>query len=123
MTTAIEEGAVPVFTKGDRLRKARELTEMNQREFAKRIGVSHQTVTNAEKDHREVRKITINAWSLATRIPVEWLETGKAPTDDGGGNTESGRRDLNSQHSAWNVEGSAAILRHDFGGSTRPIAA
>lgn len=77
-----------MFTQGDRLRKARESTGMKQREFAQHIGVSHQTVTNAEKDHREVRKITMNAWALATGVPVEWLETGEAPesTRGPGGN-------------------------------------
>jgi transcriptional regulator with XRE-family HTH domain len=73
-----------VFTKGDRFRKARELTGLGQREFAERIGVSHQTVTNAEKDHRSVRKITVNAWSLVTGVPVEWLETGTIPTGPDG---------------------------------------
>ena len=84
MTASPYEGTVPEFTQGDRLRKAREMTGMKQREFASHIGVSHQTVTNAEKDHREVRKITMNAWSLATGVSVEWLQTGKAPESTNG---------------------------------------
>lgn len=84
MSTEPYEGRIPVFTKGDRFRKARELTGLGQREFAEKIGVSHQTVTNAEKDHRAVRKITANAWSLVTGVPVEWLEDGRTPDGDGG---------------------------------------
>jgi transcriptional regulator with XRE-family HTH domain len=85
MTTQRYE-RIPEWTQGDRLRKARELTDMGQREFAEHIGVSHQTITNAEKGHRTVRKITLNAWSLATGVSVEWLECGIAPEDgpDGG---------------------------------------
>ena len=34
------------------------------------------TITNAENDNTKVRKITLNAWSLATGVPLEWLVTG-----------------------------------------------
>lgn len=85
MTTQRYEG-IPEFTRGDRLRKARSLTGLTTREFADKIGVSHGTVSNAEGDHRSVRKITMNAWALATGVPVEWLEHGTLPGDgpDGG---------------------------------------
>lgn len=96
MTTAPYEGPVPTFTQGDRLRKARELTGMKQREFGELIGVSHQTVTNAEKQHRSVRKITLNAWAMATGVPLEWLETGKAPRQKPGGDA-CGIRDSNPE--------------------------
>lgn len=80
---------IPQFNKGDRLRKAREEAGYDQRDFAEHIGVSRQTITNAEKGHKAVRKITINAWALATGVPVEWLEHGTAPGSDGpdGGQT------------------------------------
>ena len=74
---------VPQFTRGDRLRKARSLTGLNTRDFAKEIGVSHGTVTNAEHD-KPVRPITIKQWALATGVPAEWLEHGIAPADGGG---------------------------------------
>lgn len=73
---------IPQWTMGDRLRKAREEAGYGQRDFAAHIGISHQTVTNAEKGHRAVRKITLNAWAVATDVPVEWLEHGIVPTDD-----------------------------------------
>lgn len=84
MTTQRYE-RIPEWTQGDRLRKARETTGFGQREFAEHIGVSHQTITNAEKGHRTVRKITMNAWALATGVPVEWLVTGESSHDDDGG--------------------------------------
>ncbi len=66
---------------GDRLRKARSLTGLTTRDFAEQIGVSHGTISNAEGDKRAVRPITLKAWSLATGVDAQWLETGTAPRD------------------------------------------
>lgn len=66
---------VPVFTEGDRLRKAREVIGLDQEKFADVLGVSRGTVSNYERSrttHRRV--IVIRAWSLATGVPVEWLQ-------------------------------------------------
>lgn len=78
--TQRNEPVIPTWTRGDRLRKARTLTGMTVREFAEVIGVSHGTISNAETDSREVRKIVLNAYSLATGVPVQWLETGAYPS-------------------------------------------
>lgn len=78
---------IPVFTQGDRLRKARQLTGLTTRDFAEALGVSQTTITNAENDNSKVRKITLNAWSLRTGVPVEWLVAGvtsDSPDPDGG---------------------------------------
>ena len=72
---------------GDRLQKAREVTGLNTREFADAIGVSQKTVTDAENDRRQPRRIMLNAWSLATGVPREWLETGEYSTGDNGPET------------------------------------
>lgn len=81
-------GGVPQWTLGDRLRKARTETGMTVAEFAEHIGVSTRTINSAENDQRAVRKITLNAWSLATGVDIEWLETGRAT--EGGGDTDPG---------------------------------
>lgn len=78
MTTQRYE-RIPAWTMGDRLRKAREEAGYDQRRFADLIGVSRQTITNAEKGHKTVRKITLNAWAMATGVPVEWLVSGEVP--------------------------------------------
>lgn len=71
---------------GDRLRKARTTTGMTTKDFAAHIGVSPKTINNAENDSHAPRKIVINAWALATGVPVEWLHTGVTPgPDDGDG--------------------------------------
>lgn len=79
--TISEQGGplVPQWTFEDRLRKARELTGMTQAEFAKHIGVGRNTVVSAEKGGT-VRRITLNAWALASGVSAEWLLTGETPT-------------------------------------------
>jgi transcriptional regulator with XRE-family HTH domain len=69
---------LPTFTRGDRLRKARELTGLSQDEFARQLEVSRSTITNYERDRStRVRPIMLRAWSVATGVSVEWLETGE----------------------------------------------
>lgn len=84
MSTQPGAGFVPEWSRGDRLRKARMLTGMTTRDFAAKIGVSQKTLTDAEGDRRQtVRKPIIAAYSLATGVDAEWLETGKSPTGPG----------------------------------------
>lgn len=80
MTLQSAAGTVPEWTVGDRLRKARETTGLNQSHFAERLGVSRNTVSSAEAGAVQVRRITLNAWAMATGVPVEWLETGESST-------------------------------------------
>ena len=82
-----EVGIIPQFTQGDRLRKARDLTGLNSYDFADEIGVSQKTISNAESERTKPRKIMLNAWGLATGVPVEWLQTGVEPNDHDGGGT------------------------------------
>lgn len=95
------------------MRKAREAAGYNQRDFAEHLGVSHQTVTNAEKGHRAVRKITIKAWAMATGVPAQWLDTGVAPDhDDPNGNVED---TPNTRRYPWSPhKDNTRIRRIDF---------
>ena len=61
---------------GDRLCKARGLTGLTVAEFAHVIGVAPRTVTNAELGSHAVRRTTLMAWSMATGVPLAWLESG-----------------------------------------------
>lgn len=83
-------GGVPEFTICDRLRKARELTGLDQGPFAKEIGVSRGTVSTYEREEDAAFKpIVMQAWALRTGVPVEWLltgmDSGNRPTPPGGG--------------------------------------
>lgn len=72
---------IPQWTIADRLRKARELTGMDQGQFADALEISRQSVGNYESGRRVPRGIYLRAWAHATGVPVEWLETGNAPAE------------------------------------------
>jgi transcriptional regulator with XRE-family HTH domain len=67
---------IPAWTRADRLRKAREHAGMQQQELADRIGISRNSVGNYEAGRTAPRRIVLNAWALATGVPMSWLETG-----------------------------------------------
>jgi len=85
MTTAYNMGNVPPIEVRHRLRIAREYAGLEQNELAELIGVSRNTVGNAESGRGKPRQITLNAWALVTGVPVTWLMTGRAPQDGGNG--------------------------------------
>ncbi|OZF00870.1 DNA-binding protein [Rhodococcus sp. 15-1154-1] len=103
MTTAYESGKVPEIQVHHRLRIAREAVELEQSELADRMGVSRNTIGNAEKGRTRPRKILLNAWALACGVPVGWLETGNAesprPDGDPNGGSQLPRLDSNQQPS------------------------
>jgi transcriptional regulator with XRE-family HTH domain len=70
----------PEFTLGDRLRKARELTGLDQGRFAEEIGVSRQSVSNAETETRKPIRVTMRAWALRAGVSLSWLEHGTVPS-------------------------------------------
>lgn len=94
-------GVIPQFTRGDRLRKARQLTGLTTREFAETIGVSQKTITDAEGDRVTPRKITLLAYAMRTGVPLAWLLTGHAenprPDDPDGGDEQCAARDSNPE--------------------------
>ena len=76
-------GTIPEWTIGDRMRKARELTGLDQAHFAEELGVSRAAVSAIEVGRNRPRRITLRAWALATGVPFTWLETGQAPAGPG----------------------------------------
>lgn len=86
MTTAFDSGSVPPIEVRHRLRIAREYAGLEQDQLADLIGVSRNTVGNAEKGRVTPRQITINAWALVCGVPRGWIKTGtsQGPPVDGG---------------------------------------
>ncbi|WP_396902793.1 helix-turn-helix transcriptional regulator, partial [Mycolicibacterium sp.] len=76
MTTAYEAGNIPPSRLHYRLRIAREEAAFEQQELADQIGVSRRTISDAERGKKRPRKILLNAWALATGVPISWLEHG-----------------------------------------------
>ena len=81
MTSAYDQGTVPVIEVRHRLRIAREAAGLDQDQLADAIGISRNTVSNIEKGKLKTppRKIVINAWALACGVPVSWLISGDEP--------------------------------------------
>ena len=89
MTSAYEFGKIPEIGVHHRLRIAREFAGLEQSELAEAMGISRQSISSAEAGRTRPRKITLNAWALATGVPVTWLQTGEAPADPDGGDEGS----------------------------------
>lgn len=73
MTTQPNEHEDPVFTIGDRLRKAREHAGMDQSQLAEATGISRASVVNYEKGHTRPRAVVLKQWALATGVREDWL--------------------------------------------------
>lgn len=61
---------------------------MDVRPFANLLGVGVNTVTNYELENTppdRMKPVILNAWALATGVPVDWLKTGEVPSPDGDG--------------------------------------
>ena len=85
MTISYQPGAIPQWTVADRLRKAREMTGMDQGQFAEHAGLSRTGVNAAEGGKTTPRRSTLKLWALSTGVPLQWIETGEAPSRDGDG--------------------------------------
>ena len=99
MTNAhVTPGSVPNFELRHRIQRAREFADMNQRDLAAAIGVSRATLANVEQGTRKARRGELIAIAFATGVDFEWIETGKAPTQDGpGGGVLWANRDSNPE--------------------------
>lgn len=73
------DGIVPEFLVGDRLRRARELTELDRQDFAREIGVARSTVSNVENGITQPSRLVLRAWAMRTGVSFTWLRDGWAP--------------------------------------------
>jgi len=107
---------IPDITIADRLRIAREKSgyDGKQAEFAELIGIGATTLIRYEKGHTRPKRIALKAWSLATGVPIEWLEFGVVPGEGNGGPAMAGaasgsgglpQLDSNQQPAGYRPEG------------------
>lgn len=75
MTVQIDGDYLPVWTFGDRIRKARSIAGMDQRQFAETIEVNPSSLAAWETDRATPRNIVAIAKRVEalTRIPAAWL--------------------------------------------------
>ena len=125
----LDERRTPLFSLGDHLRKALDVSGVSSKEMAELLGVSRNTISNMLHDKVPVRRQTLLLWSARTGVSLRWLETGsyaeadeddlidqaymwrqqlaerhgletyETPTADGRGGKLRTRRDSNSQPS------------------------
>src|SRR5262245_24654121 len=68
---------IPVWTLGDRLRKAREHADLLPHEMATKLDLSRNTVGRYESDRIVPKRSVILHWALITGVDSEWLERGE----------------------------------------------
>lgn len=67
---------VPQWSLADRLRKAREVAQLDQAELAHRAGLSRATVSNAERGVGVPQRATLAVWAKVTGVDEGWLSQG-----------------------------------------------
>ncbi|HWA67244.1 MAG TPA: helix-turn-helix transcriptional regulator [Mycobacteriales bacterium] len=99
MSTQTIGSVVPEWTIGDRLRKARETTNLDRQAFATDLGIARNTLTKYETGDRLPPRPLLIAWCVRTGVSMTWVMTGNAadPSPDGDG--WRARRDSNPQPS------------------------
>jgi len=69
------------FGKPDRLNKALEASGVSSNEMADYLDVSRTTISNYINGRTEPKRSTLRDWAMRTGVPLEWLESGKLPTE------------------------------------------
>ena len=72
-STRRDSNRVPVFSLGERIRKAREDAGMSQQQFAEELGVDRKTVGNWEADRNQPRYRDLMLISSVADVSLEWL--------------------------------------------------
>ena len=66
--------AIPTWTIGDRLRKARNTAGIGVADMAGRLGVNAKSITRWERAQDGAPRRTVLAYAHETNVPVEWLD-------------------------------------------------
>lgn len=75
------EGRWHEWTRGDRLRIARESVADNQTEFAEMTGISKNTISRYENG-ATAKELYVRQWAMATGYSFRWLMWGIIPKDE-----------------------------------------
>lgn len=65
---------IPVWTVGDRMRKARETSRIKVAAMAAELGCDPDTVSNYERGRTRPRRSVLLAYEQLTGVPVAWIE-------------------------------------------------
>ncbi|AZV00765.1 immunity repressor [Gordonia phage Kiko] len=117
MTVQADAGGYvyPVWSFGDKVRKARAMAGMDQREFASAINTTAGSVAQWETDRSKPRDVVAVAKRIEvlTRVPATWLlgldDDNRPGPDDGGAATQPAPNADKS--SSCDSAGDAAVVR------------
>lgn len=73
------------FDFADRVLKAMRIAELSAVEVADALEVSRNTVGAWINGRNQPRRRDLRRFAEVTGVPLQWLETGKAPSEDGAG--------------------------------------
>lgn len=73
LTLSPSGGALPRWSVGDRLAKARKHAGIGSQQMADKLGCSRTTISNYESERSPVPKSVVIAWSTLTRVPEWWI--------------------------------------------------
>lgn len=82
----------PVWTLGDRMRKARETAGYGHTAMAEYFGVHRNQITRWESGRTPPKRHIVVQWALVTKVPLVWLETGAVPVRPDGEPGETPRK-------------------------------
>ncbi len=68
----------PVWTVGDRLRKARSGAGISCLRMAAELEVDRSAITRWENDHTEPRRAVLMAYAMLTGVDLAWIEGGNS---------------------------------------------
>lgn len=80
MAHAMQQSAVPEFSLGDRLRRARAHLGVTQEELAGRLDIGLRQIKEGEADKRPLKRAIVLGWAVACGVDPYWLLTGEPDT-------------------------------------------
>jgi transcriptional regulator with XRE-family HTH domain len=83
MTMLNSWAATLQFDLADRMRKAMRVRDLGVQELADALGVSRNTISNWIGGRATPSTPALMAFASVTEVPLEWLKTGAAPSEDG----------------------------------------
>lgn len=72
---------IPQWNLSDRMRKARESADMEQKEVAELIGVSHQAISTWENGRRNPSSKSVTKFAKVVNVDIRWLLGFDVPED------------------------------------------
>lgn len=79
--TSTISSAVPTWTLGNRLWRARRHADLTQQQLAERLGVGLKSIKDYESDRRSPKRGVLLGWAVTCQVDPAWLEHGDGEAD------------------------------------------